>query len=121
MGLSIDPHGALSTVYASGEIDAVTCGDLEDTLSRLMGGGETRIVLDLSATVYISSAGLRVILGAAERLHGVGKFVISAVNPDVREILEMAGFANIIDIYDSTEKAVAAVFEERAPFPPRRP
>jgi anti-anti-sigma factor len=105
----MDPCDTVSTVCASSEIDALTCGELEEALNRLMDSGKTRIVLDLSATVYISSAGLRVLLATAKRLHGAGRFAIAAANQDVRGILEMTGFTRIIDTYGTAEKAAAAL------------
>jgi len=111
LAVRTDRYDAICTVQASGEIDALTCGDLQEALNGLMDRGNTRIVLDMSGAVHISSAGLSVLLAAAKRLHGTGRFAVAAANRDVRGILEMAGLANIIDICETVGKALAAVSE----------
>ena len=58
---------------------------------------------------YISSAGLRVLLATAKKLHGSGKFVLSRLRKEVREILEMTGFTNIMEIHDELESAKTSV------------
>ena len=99
---------SFSRVSPFGRIDAATCPELRDAVNGLMDGGATRIVLDLQETVYISSAGLRVILNAAKRLYGTGQIVISNVAPEVRRILEVAGIPDVIDVYPDTNSAGAA-------------
>ena len=109
MRIHVEKGVTLCTVFASGGIDAVTCPLLATSLGRLIEEGETRIVLDLGRTVHISSAGLRVILTTAKRLHGCGQFVISSANDKVFHILRLAGIADVVDVYPETESARAAI------------
>ncbi len=109
MELKVEGMGPATVVHATGEIDAVTCAGLEETLSGLVEKGAVRIVLDLAGVEYISSAGLRVLLSTLQKVHGKGRFVLCNVNCEVREILEMAGFANIMEFFDDLEKAGKAV------------
>lgn len=104
--------GFFSKVSPIGRLDATTCAELQDALDELIDGGTTRIVLDLQETAYISSAGLRVILNAAKRLHGSGKIVISGVVPKVRNILNVAGIPEVIDVYTDPAGAHAAFTPE---------
>ena len=106
--LNVKKEDQLSIVYASGEVDAVTCGTLEDCLNGLIDQGQTRIVLDLEAVPYISSAGLRSLLTAAQKLDATGKFVLSRLNEEVMEILEMTGFTNILECFDALQDAKEA-------------
>ena len=109
MEIGIEKGKDVSTLTVSGEINAITCADLETALGGLMEEGETRIVLDLEGTRYISSAGFRVVLGAAQRLHRRGRFVISGADGNVSDILRIAGFPCIIDMFDNAARARAAV------------
>lgn len=109
MEIGIEKRGNVSTLRISGEINAITCTDLETALGGLMEEGETRIVIDLKGTRYVSSAGLRVILGAAQRLHRCGRFAICGANENVYDILQIAGFPSIIDMFEDAVKAQAAV------------
>ena len=99
----------LSVIYASGERDAVTCMKLEETLNGLFDGGEERIILDMEKVSYISSAGLRVIFAGVQRLRGEGRLVLSSLGEDVKEILEITGFPNIVEIFNDLETARSAV------------
>ena len=55
-------------------------------------------MLDLGRLDYISSAGLRVVLIAAKRLKSVGgALVLCTLNPSVREVFEISGFASILE------------------------
>jgi len=109
MRIQIEKGVTLCTVFASGGIDAMTCPRLATSLNALIDEGETRIILDLGQTVHISSAGLRVILTTAKRLHGCGQFAISSANVSVFHILRLAGIADVVDVYPEVESARAAI------------
>lgn len=109
MDITIEKTEGLSLVFASGAIDAVTCAELEEALVHLVDEGQTRIILDLEGVHYISSAGMRVILIVIQKLHGTGKFALSRLNKDVMSVIEMAGFTNIMDIYEDLESAKTAL------------
>ena len=108
MHIRLSTAESFSKVSPFGRIDAATCAELQEVVYGLIDGGTARIVLDLQETVYISSAGLRVILNAAKRLYGTGQIVISNVAPEVRRILEVAGIPDVIDVYPDTNSAGAA-------------
>lgn len=112
MNVNVEKRENLSILLTTGEIDAVTCTELEDVLNDVINNGEKNIVLDFDGVVYISSAGLRVILTAIQKLHGTGKLVLSRLQEDVREIIEMAGFLNIVRIFDDLDSAAKAVLEQ---------
>ena len=93
-----------------GKLDANTSNSLEEKLLSLIEGGEKQIVVDFSHLDYISSAGLRVILMAAKRLKNAnGKIVLCALNENVREVFDLAGFSTIFSIYPSQQEASQAL------------
>lgn len=96
-------------VHISGRIDGNTCDDLEDSLMALLDDGENNIILEMSETEYISSAGLRVLLIITKQLYDTGFFGICEVSEHVLEIIEMAGFNTIINVYDDFESAKAGI------------
>jgi anti-anti-sigma factor len=102
-------------VRPTGEIDAVSCRGLAERMNGIIETGSRRLLLDLERVGHISSAGLRVILQVAQRLHGGGRFVILCGGESVRHILDVAGFSNIIEIYDTPELAERALQREKAP------
>ena len=56
------------------------------------------LILDFKGIEYISSAGLRVLLGAQKKMQRIGSMKLINVCEDVMEILEMTGFADILRI-----------------------
>jgi anti-anti-sigma factor len=109
MEIKVKKENSLTIIFVSGDIDAVTCGKLQEKTDELINNGNKRLLLDLSEVNYISSAGLRVILATAKKLYTDGVFAISGPKPAVREILEMVGLTNIIAIYDDLETAQKSI------------
>lgn len=80
-----------------GRLDTLTAPALEKTIADNVGCSEN-LVLDFKRLEYISSAGLRVLLGAEKRLKKSGSMKLVNVCEDVMEVLEMTGFADILTI-----------------------
>ena len=99
------------TVVEIGQtFDAHVAKNIELDLLKLIEDGARNIACDMSATEYISSAGLRVFLSVAKRLQKLnGKIVLCLLQPRVREVFEMAGFIQLFQIYNSQEEAVQAL------------
>ncbi len=95
-------------VSVEGRVDASNAGVLEQKLLGLIAAGEKRFVLDVARLDYISSAGLRVLLVARKRLPTGGSLALCALQSQIREILDIAGFSSLFGIYDTQEEAVAA-------------
>ena len=92
MKIDFVKNGGEMTVSLNGRLDTVTAPDLEAVLSANYDGISS-IVFNCEELVYISSAGLRVLLSAHKRMKGRMKLV--SVSELVREVLEMTGFADI--------------------------
>jgi len=82
-----------------GRLDTTTAPELEAVLQSSLGD-VTELVLDFGQLVYLSSAGLRVILSAQKRMNAQGKMVIRQVNDTIMEVFEITGFADILTIED---------------------
>lgn len=93
MKLDFTPNadGTMLTLAIQGSIDTVTAPELEKSLNGHYGGVK-ELILDFSAVDYVSSAGLRVIMGASRQMETQGKMILKHVNEDVREVFEMTGF-----------------------------
>ena len=86
------------TVAVEGRLDTLTAPDLEKELAPALDGVET-LVFDLSRLAYISSAGLRVLVGAAQTMddRGGSMSIINA-NEDVRNIFDITGLADVLGV-----------------------
>ena len=93
----------------NGRVDASNASVLEQRVLALLDAGETRLVIDCAQLQYISSAGLRVLLVAAKRLSNSGKLALAALNNQIRDVFDIAGFSSIFQICRTQDDAVAAV------------
>ena len=80
-----------------GRLDAVTAPQLEKELGSSLDGVEN-LTLDFSQLEYIASAGLRVLLVAQKRMNKQGVMTIKNVSEEVKEVLDMTGFINFLQI-----------------------
>ena len=80
-------------VAISGRLDTTTAPELEKELDFT---GITSVEFDLADLEYVSSAGLRVILMVQKNMKG--DFVLKNVKPEIMEIFEITGFADILTI-----------------------
>lgn len=91
-----------------GRLDSSTGPAFESELLQLISSGTGRLLLDFSDLVYISSAGLRVVLLAAKRLQSAnGRLALCSLNPQIAEVFRISGFDAIFDIHPSSESALA--------------
>jgi stage II sporulation protein AA (anti-sigma F factor antagonist) len=90
-----------------GRLDSVSATELERHLMSRIDAGERRLVIDLAAVEYISSAGLRVLLLAARRLREPpSALVLCGMGPSVRTVLELAGFVPLFAIEPARVQAL---------------
>ena len=81
----------------TGRVDTTTAPALEKTINENFGEVKN-FILDFKNIEYISSAGLRVLLGAQKKMSQIGSMKIKNVCELVMEVFEMTGFADILNI-----------------------
>ena len=86
-----------TTIEVVGRLDTITAPVLEKTIGENLNSIKT-LVLDLKGLEYISSAGLRVLLGAQKKIQKIGSMKLTGVCENVMDVLEMTGFADILTI-----------------------
>ena len=97
MTINKTQNGSDLTIALVGRLDTMTAPELEAELNNDLPGAET-LTLDFADLDYISSAGLRVLLSAHKIMSGKGGMKVKNVNEIVREVFEVTGFADILDI-----------------------
>ncbi len=90
-------NGTELTIKLAGRLDTTTAPELEAALKESYDGVEN-LVLDFEALEYLSSAGLRVLLGAQKTMNKQGEMVVRNVNETIYEIFEITGFADVLTI-----------------------
>ena len=89
--------GSKLTIALEGRLDTATSPLLENELRTALNGVGS-LVFDLDQLVYVSSAGLRVLLSAQKTMARQGEMVIRNVKPEIMEIFEVTGFVDILTI-----------------------
>lgn len=90
-------EGNVLTLTVEGRVDTTTAPELE-TVVKAETSDVTKLIMDVTAMEYISSAGLRVLLSAQKIMNKQGEMIVRGANESVREIFEVTGFSDILTI-----------------------
>ncbi len=100
-------ENGIVSIAIKGRLDADSSPEAEKVVKDALKGQTTRVLFNLASLEYLSSAGLRVLLGAAKEMRRKdGKIVLCALNEFVKEIFEVSGFQSLIPIADSVESGI---------------
>ena len=80
-----------------GRLDTTTAPDLDKTINQDIADVKD-LVIDIKGLQYISSAGLRVLLGAQKKMQKIGSMKVTNVCEEIMEVFEMTGFSDILTI-----------------------
>ena len=97
MTMEIKKNTAETIIQISGRLDTITAPTLDKTIQEEIGDTEN-LILDMKSLEYISSAGLRVLLGAQKKMQKNGSLKVMNVCEEVMDVFEMTGFADILVI-----------------------
>lgn len=97
MNIRMQKEEQTLTISMEGRLDAIAAPDLEDVFRHNLNGVEM-LVLDFEKIEYISSAGLRAILSAQKVMNTQGEMILCNVNEVIMAVLEVTGFADIMQI-----------------------
>ncbi len=94
----------------AGRIDTTACNDFKVALNAKLDEAKAKhLVIDLAALEYVSSAGFREFFLAGRRMaRDGGTLSVCSLQPQVRELFEIAQFTAAYPIHDTREAAVAA-------------
>ena len=99
MTISKEINGANAVLTLGGRLDTTTAPQLEAELAAL-GPEISDLTLDFEPLVYISSAGLRVLLAAEQTMEekGAEKVRVVNMNSTIRNIFEITGFTDVLAV-----------------------
>lgn len=80
-----------------GRLDTNTAPELEASIKGSIDKVE-ELTIDMKALDYLSSAGLRVLLGTQKIMNKQGSMRVTHVNDTIMEIFEVTGFVDILTI-----------------------
>ena len=97
MTITKTQEGTKLTVAIEGELNTNTAPELEKEFETCLDG-VTSLVIDAEKMDYISSAGLRVLLGALQEMEDKGEMVVCNLTQPVHEVFELTGFGRLFNI-----------------------
>ena len=97
MTIEIKKQAGATVIEIVGRLDTITAPALDKTITQDLGDTQN-LILDVKGMEYISSAGLRVLLSAQKKMLKIGSMKVRNVCPEVMEVFEMTGFADILAI-----------------------
>jgi anti-anti-sigma factor len=108
MQVTFEHLGELLLIAISGRLDTNTAPEFDAEVAPLLAHPNPRIVIDLVAVTYISSAGLRSILQLVKHAaaHG-GRVGLYGAPSHIVEVIEISGFPALLDLYPDRESAIA--------------
>lgn len=109
METEIKQEKDITTVSVKGSVDALTAAELTKTINRQFEDKHVNLVIDLTGLEFMSSAGLRSLLGAVKESRSQGGDLrIVSTNPGIDKVLKMSGFHNIAKVFTSRADALAS-------------
>jgi anti-anti-sigma factor len=107
--IRIAKEGEVPVVTMTGRLDGFGAQQLEESLREIVPDDTRSVILNLAGVGYLSSAGIRVFLSLKKRLkQRGGTLVLANVGEFPRNVLEMAGFLNVLELYPSVREAEIA-------------
>ncbi len=97
MDIEKQKDGKKLDLKLTGRLDTKTAPELKKVLKQDLTDIE-ELTFDLSELIYISSAGLRVILSAQKTMNSQGTMKVTNVQDIVMEVFESTGFVDILAI-----------------------
>jgi anti-anti-sigma factor len=96
-----------------GEIDASNVFSMGDRLRSLLTNRSIAMVLDLSATTYLDSAGLNLLFALAEEMRAHQQrfaLVVRETSP-VRRMIDLTGVGRVTSLHASVDEALRVIRE----------
>lgn len=97
MTIEKNVNGNDVTVKVIGRLDTTTAPDLEAALKELLPDAK-KLTFDFSELEYLSSAGLRVLLGSQKIMAKQGEMKVLNINQTISDIFHCTGFDQILNI-----------------------
>ncbi len=101
--------GDVKIIKVIGELDALVSPKFKEKLSKAVETGSKKIIIDFENLIHINSLAMGILRSQLKVLEKKGgEIKIVQLNDHIKEIFEMIGLDEIIDIYETEEDAIEA-------------
>jgi anti-anti-sigma factor len=110
MDIESERVGDVAVVTAHGRLDGIYSSAFANRVGELITGPNPKILIDFSDVDFVTSAGLRSVLLLMRKAKASGgAFALCGVNEQVREVLDISGFAEVFSIHAGRAEGIAAL------------
>ncbi|MBI5931060.1 MAG: STAS domain-containing protein [Chloroflexi bacterium] len=107
LNISQSQQGDKIVFQVDGRVDGDGATKMEDILRSVVNAGHHQLVLDLSQTNYLNSAGLRILADVLTQCRQSGGDVqLAAPNLKIMRVLEIIGFDKFFHVYPTLDAAI---------------
>ena len=104
------PPGGVAVVRLVGTLDVSSQHEAERFLAGLVAAGHTRLALDCAGLAFVSSAGLRALIGTVKLVKPRGGgLAICSPHPPIRQLIELSGLKALLCLSDTVEAGRTAL------------
>ena len=106
-------HDEIPVARLQGEVDASNVKEIGDRLRGLMSNRSVALVIDLSTTTYLDSAGINLLFALAEELRGRQQRLVLVVGErsPIGRMITLTGLDQTIPVRPTLADALADVAE----------
>jgi len=109
LSIETDNTKSVSVMKVKGRVDSDTAPELDEALTKLLQDNKNKIVLNLQAVEYMSSAGLRAVVKAYQSAKKSGGDVrLASVSSPVEVVLRTVGMMQMLQMYPTDQEAMAS-------------
>jgi anti-anti-sigma factor len=109
MEVRIREQDGITIASLVGKLDSSSAADVQDVLLKKITKG-IKFVFDMESCTFVSSAGLRMLLIIAKRVKIDNiSAAMAAVSGEIMEVMEMTGFDDMFDSYNTVDEAIKAL------------
>jgi anti-anti-sigma factor len=120
IGLDLERLNKVPVARSRGDIDLANALQLRDELADCLGPDGDVLVLDLTDTAYVDSAGLDMLFRLSERLRQRRARLVLVMPADsqLTRLAKIVGLENAVRIHPTLEEALEDAGTGAAPIPP---
>lgn len=94
-------------LQVEGRVDGANADEFLTLLRASIGHNDRFVILDLEQLSYVGSAGLRILLMVAKKLHHKrGILVTCSLSESARKVFDISGIDKVIPVYPSRADAI---------------
>ncbi|MCP4155277.1 MAG: STAS domain-containing protein [bacterium] len=102
--ISVTYEDSIAKINLSGRLDASNAPELQTELKKLVGQKVSRLIFFAKELEYISSAGLRVIIFAKQKIGVEAQVYLVGGTEMVLDVIKMSGLDNFMTLQDTYEE-----------------